>query len=515
MSELISGPLQTTTEYGPYSKLINVYGLRILSLSDVGGQPAVQDEFLKKTAQTFKLLLNPDAEGIDKELRAKALQGLTSYNVIQRVGIGSYGSYSPSFDSGLISGWDEVNEKNWAVDFIWHLRDNNGIYSPSGNNQATENIEHALHTLSQYAFPAAFPDELNVYSSNGRADGIFGGLQDAYDEAVRNGVYDPSDYSGANDGSDGYGQLLLREYVYCLIYAEWGFTSALTEEGTLAPEWSDAHLSPSSIARDNPLGHTLFTENISKIISKPSLESLQSIFKDGDAGVSGYVPTDGESTPAPTPTPIPEKEEETVPAPDAATPDNSEPLTPAPTPEPATTPISEQTPIPEPTPISESTPIPEPTPTPLPTTLTDDAEPSDPVVLPIESEEVNLYCGKGMKKLKGKPGVTNFIFNKLEKFSNKNVDQITRFNRKENDMIHLDEKLYGLSGDWGFAKAKSKRKLNKFAKSDVDLIYFQKKGFLYINGNGEDKGFGDLDEGGLLAVLKGKPSLKIGDIQLI
>ena len=474
MSELIAGPLQTITEYGPYSKLINVYGLRILGLSDVGGQPAVQDEFLKKTAQTFKLLLNPDAEGIDKELRAKALQGLTSYNVIQRVGIGSYGSYSPSFDSGLISGWDEVNEKNWAVDFIWHLRDNNGIYSPSGNNQATENIEHALHTLSQYAFPAAFPDELNVYSSNGRADGIFGGLQDAYDEAVRNGVYDPSDYSGANDGSDDYGQLLLREYVYCLIYAEWGYTSALTEDGTLAPEWSDAHLSAETIARDNPLGHKLFTDNISKIISKPSLESLQSIFKDGDAGVSGYVPTDVDSTPAPTPTPIPENEEESVPAPDADAPDQSEP-----------------------TPPSLVT------------------EPADPLVPPIESNKVDLFCGKGRKKLKGKPGVTNFIFDKLEKFSKRNADHIVKFNRKENDMIHLDEKLYDLSDDWGFAKTKSKSKLNKLAKSDVDLIYFQKKGFLYVNGNSEDKGFGDPDEGGLLAVLKGKPSLKAGDIQLI
>ena len=350
--------VQATSSYGPYSSLVNVYGLRILGLDSVGGQPAVQDEFLKKTAQTFKLLLNPDAEGIDKELRAKALQGLTSYNVIQRVGIGSYGSYSPTFDSGLISGWDEVNEKNWAVDFIWHLRDNNGIYSPSGNNQATENIEHALHTLSQYAFPAAFPDKLNVYSSNGRADGIFGGLQDAYDEAVSNGVYDPSDYSGANDGSDDYGQLLLREYVYCLIYAEWGYTNVLTEDRTLAPEWSDAHLSAEAIARDNPLGHKLFTDNISKIISKLSLESLQSIFKDGDAGVSGYVPTDGKSTPAPTPTPIPEKEEESVPAPDDGTPDNSEPST---------------------------TPIPEPTPTPLPTAPTDVTQPSDPVVPPIES----------------------------------------------------------------------------------------------------------------------------------
>ena len=161
------------------------------------------------------------------------------------------------------------------MDLLWHLRDSNGSFS-SGKKQTTETLEHALHTLLQFAFPAAFPDELNVYSSNGRADGISGGLQDAYEEAVRNGVYDPSDYSGANDGSDGYGQLLLREYIYCLVYAEWGFTNTLTEEGTLAPEWSDAHLSPSAIARDNPLGHKLFTNYISKIISKPSLESLQS-----------------------------------------------------------------------------------------------------------------------------------------------------------------------------------------------------------------------------------------------
>ena len=202
---------------------------------------------------------------------------------------------------------------------------------------------------------------------------------------------------------------------------------------------------------------------------------MQSIFKDGDAGVSGYVPTDGESTPAPTPTPIPEKEEESVPAPDAATPDNSEPST---------------------------TPILEPTPTPLPTVPTDVAQPSDPVVPPIESKELDLYCGKGRKKLKGKPGVTNFIFEKLEKFSEKNADHIVKLNRKEDDMIHLDEKLYGLPDDWCFAKTKSKRKLIKLAKSDVDLIYFQKKRFLCINCNGKDKGFGDLDEGGLLAILK-------------
>ena len=148
----------------------------------------------------------------------------------------------------------------------------------------------------------------------------------------------------------------MREYVFCLIYAEWGYTSALTEDGTLAPEWSDAHLSEEAIARDNPLGHNLFTDNISKIMSKPSLESLQSIFKDGDVGMSGYVPSNGEPKPVPTPTPIPEKEEVSVPAPDAGTPDNSDPST---------------------------TPVLEPTPTPRPTALTDVAQPSDPMVPPI------------------------------------------------------------------------------------------------------------------------------------
>lgn len=124
------------------------------------------------------------------------------------------------------------------------------------------------------------------------------------------------------------------------------------------------------------------------------------------------------------------------------------------------------------------------------------------MVPPIESKEGDLYCGKGRKKLKGKPGVTNFIFNKLEKFSKKNADHIVKFYLKKNDIIHLDEKLYGLSDDWEFAKAKSKRKLNKLAKSDVDLIYFQKKGYLYFNGNDEDRGFGNRNESGLLAILK-------------
>ena len=284
-----AGPLATTGQHGPFTQSIDVYGLEILGLGAIGGQPTVQGEFLKKVAQTYKLLLDENAIGIDKSARARALDGISSYNVIQRVGVESYDSYYPILDSGAYPGWDYINDNNNATDFIWHLRDIDGSYSPSGSEQATEVLEHALHTLSQYALPAAFPEELNVYSQNGTYDGITGELINAYEEAVSNGIYDPSDYAERNDGSDSYGQLLLREYLYCLIYAEWGYIQVLTKDESLEPEWSDAHLTAESIARDNPRGHRLYKENISKVISKPSLDDISSIYQDGDTGFSGYT----------------------------------------------------------------------------------------------------------------------------------------------------------------------------------------------------------------------------------
>ena len=437
--------VQATSNYGPYSNVVNVYGLKILGLNNVGGMPAVSKQFLEKTAQTFKLLLDPDAPGINKESREKALAGLTSYNVIQRVGIKAYDAYSPSFDSGRISGWDEVNDTHQGTDFIWHLQSNDGTYSPSGDAQITENIEHALHTLTQFALPAAFPDEMNVDSSDGSATGIAGDLYEAFQEAVENGVYDTSDYEGANDGSDGYMQMLLREYLYCLTYAEWGFTQKFTEDKTLAPEWSDAHLTPSAIERDNPLGHRIFENYLSKVISKPSIASLESIFQDGDTGVSGYQPS--------------------TPTADDPTPD----------------------PIPEPEPIDAT-----------------------------EDLITTVFSRRGKSKLRGTEGQTNFSFKMKEKFRTKNADSIINFNSFEGDRILLNQAKYTTIEDTiKFKKAKSKKHLKNLAKKDIDVIYYEKLGRLYFNGNGDLDGFGNKNEGGLLAILKGGPTLAADDFQLM
>ena len=432
--------VENTSKYGPFTKMVDVYGLKILGLGHVGGQPQVSTEFLNKTAETFKLLLDPNAAGINKKSREKALKGLTSYNVIQRVGVKAYDAYSPSFDSGKISGWDKVNDNNEGTDFIWHLRSNGGTYTPSGTAQITENLEHALHTITQFALPAAFPQEMNISSKNGKASGISGDLYTALREAIANGVYDDSDYSGRDDGSDDYAQLLLREYLYCLTYAEWGFTKKYTEDKSLAPEWSDAHLTPAAIKRDNPIGHRIFEDYLSKVISKPSEARLQSIFKDGDRGVSGYQSSSGSSGGS--------------------------------------------------------------------TTNTGSSA----------NSSSDVISGQGRKKLNGKAGATDFIFETREAFSKKNADQVLGFKGSESDRILIDPIISSsltANSKLSFASTKSKKGLKQLALKDYDLIYFEKKGQLFLNGNGTGKGYGDSDEGGLLAILKGKPSLKATDIAFV
>ena len=45
--------VENTSKYGPFTKMVDVYGLKILGLGNVGGQPQVSTEFLNKTAETL------------------------------------------------------------------------------------------------------------------------------------------------------------------------------------------------------------------------------------------------------------------------------------------------------------------------------------------------------------------------------------------------------------------------------------------------------------------------------
>ena len=53
------------------------------------------------------------------------------------------------------------------------------------------------------------------------------------------------------------------------------------------------------------------------------------------------------------------------------------------------------------------------------------------------------------------------------------------------------------------------------SKEDCDVVYFEKQGRRYFDGNGVEKNWGNSSEGGLVAILKGKPELTVEDITLL
>ena len=159
----------------------------------------------------------------------------------------------------------------------------------------------------------------------------------------------------------------------------------------------------------------------------------------------------------------------------------------------------------DPAPNSEPTPtpVPEESPGPLP-----ESEPYEGII--------SSVIGKG--KLKGTSVADAFTFDSFEAFTKKTADRIIGFNPRQGDTIAVSPTAFpSLNGDsrLKLASTKSKKELKQLSKQDYDFVYFEKKGRLYFDGNGSDKNWGDANEGGLFAVLKGKPDLTVEDFTLL
>ena len=75
--------IETSLEIEPFNRYIEVYGLKIAGLKATGGNVAVEDEFIRKIAQTTKLLLNPEDTSIDSDSQIKANKHLKTKNTLQ------------------------------------------------------------------------------------------------------------------------------------------------------------------------------------------------------------------------------------------------------------------------------------------------------------------------------------------------------------------------------------------------------------------------------------------------
>ena len=78
--------------------------------------------------------------------------------------------------------------------------------------------------------------------------------------------------------------------------------------------------------------------------------------------------------------------------------------------------------------------------------------------------------------------------------------------------IHFTDAHEDGDSDKTFAVASSKKELKQLKKSDADIVYYERKGKLYLNGNGHKKGWGSKDVGGLITKVKGKPEINADDI---
>ena len=78
--------------------------------------------------------------------------------------------------------------------------------------------------------------------------------------------------------------------------------------------------------------------------------------------------------------------------------------------------------------------------------------------------------------------------------------------------MKIDAHSFGVGIYATFAAGKNKKAIKKLAKQDFDFLYDLKKGGLYFNENGADKGFGD---GGIIAILKGAPQLTSESLSIV
>ena len=279
-----------------YDRELTINGVKLIVAGEIGGQEAVPDSWVYKTAQVFKLLMNRDAEGIDSDAQInmiKTLKGEIGWHqerpTGQRIARGGGNEYSPNFlDDNRAQSYPglETFEDALALDdMVWYKNiDSQG----TGDDDINEIIEHTLHTLHRFGVRGGVEGSTEALNIEAEEEDITDtDVFLAMKEAYTNGVFDIEGYGDDINNRDAW-PIMLKEYQYLLTYGMWEF-SEFWEGGSLSPEWNDNARTPSGILANNPLGYDLYNTYFKPVISIPSKETLREMFQDGDQGESGYI----------------------------------------------------------------------------------------------------------------------------------------------------------------------------------------------------------------------------------
>ena len=291
-----SGDIITIEPVVFYDRELIVNGIKLIIAGDIGGQLAVPDFWIYKTARVFQLLIDKDAEDIDSNSQLNMIKTLKGeigwhqgYPTGQRIARGGGNEYSPNFlddnRNQSYPGLEAFEDALALDDMVWYKNiDSQG----TGDDDINEIMEHTLHTLHRFGVRGAVQGSTEALNIEAEEEDITNtDIFLAMKEAYTNGVFDIEGYGGDINNRDAW-PVMLKEYQYLLTYGMWEF-SEFWEGGSLFPEWNDNARTPEGVLANNPLGYELYNTYFKPVISKPSKDTLREIFQDGDQGESGYI----------------------------------------------------------------------------------------------------------------------------------------------------------------------------------------------------------------------------------
>ena len=308
-TEYASGALVNDATNGAvFDRSLTVRGVKLVAAGAVGGATTVPDEWVKKTAQAVKLLIDPNRDSIDitqqKNLIAtlKGDAGTTHAGTptAQRIGYGGGASYTPNWllDAGIPSytGYQAFLDSHLVNDMVWY-KNTSGPDPSTSDRDIEEIMEHLFHTIHNFGIPGAVegsatqvPMEtlISILDNNPSFSWTTTELHLAMKEAIDAGLYDPSGYATDWATDSDAAVVAYKEYTYLVNWSMWDMSEFWDGE-SLSPEWDDTLKTPSGMLANNPLGYAMFNKYFSPVLSKPDFNILKRIFQDNDAGVSGYV----------------------------------------------------------------------------------------------------------------------------------------------------------------------------------------------------------------------------------
>jgi hypothetical protein len=279
-----------------YDRELTINGIKLIVAGDIGGQLAVPDFWIYKTARVFELLIDKDGEDIDANSQLNMIKTLKGeigwhggYPAGQRIARGGGNEYSPNFlddnRNQSYPGLEAFEDALALDDMVWYKNiDSQG----TGDDDINEILEHTLHTLHRFGVRGGVQGSTEALNIEAEEEDITNtDIFLAMKEAYTNGVFDIEGYGGDINNRDAW-PVMLKEYQYLLTYGMWEF-SEFWEGGSLSPEWNDNARTPEGVLANNPLGYDLYNTYFKPVISIPSKDILREIFQDGDQGESGYI----------------------------------------------------------------------------------------------------------------------------------------------------------------------------------------------------------------------------------